>query len=202
MQDTHVQSEERLTATQPPQAHISEARPHGDDHHHDLRPRDRMLGIIAVFKLVKAILFIGAGVGAFKLLNPVVEERLRQWLLALSFAYGRPFLLHLLSRVSGMSDRRLGALGIVAFAYAALFLTEGIGLWLAQRWAEYLTVIATASLVPVELYEITHGPSTIKIAALITNLAMVAYLVYRLWHDRGTASAKAPAREHRSNASR
>ena len=191
-----------MTATQPPQIHISEAHSHGDTHHHDLRPRDRMLGIIAVFKLVKAILFIGAGVGAFKLLNPVVEERLRQWLLALSFAYGRPFLLHLLSRVSGMSDRRLGALGIVAFAYAALFLTEGIGLWLAQRWAEYLTVIATASLVPVELYEITHGPSTIKIAALITNLAMVAYLVYRLWHDRGEASAKAPAREHRSNASR
>jgi len=159
-----------------------------------------MLGIIAVFKLVKAILFIGAGVGAFKLLNPAVEERLRQWLLAMSFAYGRPFFLHLLARVSGMSDRRLGALGIVAFAYAALFLTEGIGLWLAQRWAEYLTVIATASLVPVEVYEITHGPSTIKIAALITNLAMVAYLVYRLWHDRGKAGAKAPAHEHRGNA--
>jgi uncharacterized membrane protein (DUF2068 family) len=202
MQVTQVELEERLTATQPPQTQIAEAPAHGDAHHHDLRPRDRMLGIIAVFKLVKAILFIGAGVGAFRLLNPVVEERLRQWLLALSFAYGRPFLLHLLSRVSGMSDRRLGALGIVAFAYAALFLTEGIGLWLAQRWAEYLTVIATASLVPVEVYEITHGPSTIKIAALITNLAMVAYLVYRLWHDRGKASAKAPAREHRSNASR
>ena len=191
-----------MTATQTPQIDISEPRPHTDAHHHDLRPRDRMLGLIAAFKLVKAILFIGAGVGAFKLLNPVVEERLRQWLLAMSFAYGRPFLLHLLARVSGMSDRRLGALGIVAFAYASLFLTEGIGLWLAQRWAEYLTVIATASLVPVEVYEITHGPSTMKIAALITNLAMVAYLVYRLWHDRGKASAKASVPEHRSDASR
>ena len=161
-----------------------------------------MLGIIAAFKLIKATLLIAAGVGAFKLLNPVVAERLRQWLLALSFAYGRPFLLHLLSRVSGMSDKRLGALGIVAFAYAALFLTEGIGLWLAQRWAEYLTVIATASLVPVEVYEIVHGASTMKIAALITNLAMVGYLVYRLWHDRGEAGAKVRAREQRRDSSR
>jgi uncharacterized membrane protein (DUF2068 family) len=154
-----------------------------------------MLGIIAAFKLVKATLLIAAGVGAFRLLNPAVEERLRQWLLALSFAYGRPFLLHLLARVSGLSDKRLGALGIVAFAYSALFFTEGIGLWLAQRWAEFLTVIATASLVPVELYGVAHGASTIKITALLTNLAMVAYLVYRLWHDRGTASAHGPVRD-------
>jgi len=153
-----------------------------------------MLGIIAAFKLVKAILLIAAGVGALKLLNPTVEERLRQWLLALSFAYGRPFLLHVLARVSGLSDKRLGALGILAFAYSALFFTEGVGLWLAQRWAEYLTVIATASLVPIELYGVVHGASTIKIAALFTNLAMVAYLVYRLWHDRGTASVYAPPR--------
>ena len=191
-----------MTATQPSQPDISEAPPHGDAHHHDLRPRDRMLGLIAAFKLVKAVLLIAAGVGAFKLLNPVVEERLRQWVLALSLAYGRPFLLHLLARVSGMSDKRLSVLGVVAFAYAALFLTEGIGLWLAQRWAEFLTVIATASLVPVEVYEIVHRANSMKIAALITNLAMVAYLVYRLWHDRGRASAMAPAREHRSDASR
>lgn len=145
-----------------------------------------MLAVIAVYKFVKAVLLIAAGIGALKMLNPDVEERVRQWLTALSLAHGRPFLLHMLSNVSGLSDRRLQALGVVAFAYAALFLTEGIGLWLAQRWAEYLTVIATASLVPVEVYEIAHGASPVKIVALLLNLLMVAYLVYRLWHDRRT----------------
>ena len=155
-------------------------------HHdlHDLEPRDKMLGIIAVYQFLKAVLFIGAGFGAFKLLNPLAEERLRQWLLALSFASARPFLLHILARVSGLSDRRLEALGVVAFAYAALCLVEGAGLWLAQRWAEYLTVIVTASFVPVEIYEITLGATPIKVAALVANLMMVAYLIYRLWHDR------------------
>lgn len=155
-----------------------------EQHHIHIRPRDGVLGAIAVFKFTQAALMVAAGIGALKLLDPAAEESVRRWLLALSLVHGRPFLLHMLSNVSGLSDRRLQALGAVAFAYAALFLTEGVGLWLAQRWAEYLTVAATASLLPVEIYEIGHGLSTVKVMALVTNLAMVAYLVYRLWHDR------------------
>lgn len=145
-----------------------------------------MLGIIAAFKLVKAALFIAGGVGLLRMLNPAVEERVRQWLLALSLAHGWPIILRLLSKLSGLSGHRLQALGAVAFAYAALFLVEGIGLWLAQRWAEYLTVIATASFLPVEIYELYRGMSRVKFVALLANIAMVAYLVYRLWHDRRT----------------
>lgn len=143
-----------------------------------------MLGIIAAFKFVKAALFIAGGVGALRMLDPAVEERVRQWLLALSLAHGWPIILGLLSKLSGLSGHRLQALGAVAFAYALLFLIEGTGLWLAQRWAEYLTVIATASFLPVELYELHRGMSTVKFVALLANVAMVAYLIYRLWHDR------------------
>ena len=38
--------------------------------------------------------------------------------------------------------------------YGSLFATEGIGVWLERRWTEYLTIIATGSLVPFELYEL------------------------------------------------
>jgi hypothetical protein len=33
---------------------------------------------------------------------------------------------------------------------------EGVGLWLRKRWAEWLTVIATSLLVPLELYELVR----------------------------------------------
>ena len=145
-----------------------------------------MLGLIAAFKLVKAALFIAGGVGVLRMLNPAVEERVRQWLLALSLAHGWPIILRLLSKMSGLSGHRLQALGAVAFAYAALFLVEGIGLWLAQRWAEYLTVVATASFLPIEIYELHRGMSPVKFVALLANIAMVGYLIYRLWHDRRT----------------
>ena len=61
-----------------------------------------------------------------------------------------------------------------------LFLTEGVGLWLLKRWAEWLTVIITSSLVPIEVYEIYRHPSAINVGALLLNLAIVIYLIYRI----------------------
>jgi uncharacterized membrane protein (DUF2068 family) len=54
----------------------------------------------------------------------------------------------------------LRIIGSVAIGYGVLELVEGVGLWLDQLWAEYLTVIATSLLVPFELYELVlHQPS-------------------------------------------
>jgi hypothetical protein len=58
--------------------------------------------------------------------------------------------------------------------------TEGIGLWLEKRWAEWLTVIITSSLVPIEIYEIYRHPSPVKISVFLLNIAIVVYLVYRI----------------------
>jgi uncharacterized membrane protein (DUF2068 family) len=41
-------------------------------------------------------------------------------------------------------------------------LVEGTGLWLDQLWAEYLTVVATSLLVPLELYELVRHPTALK----------------------------------------
>ena len=65
-----------------------------------------------------------------------------------------------------------------------IFLTEGIGLWLVKRWGEWFSVIITSSLVPFELYEIARHPSALKIFALIVNIAVVLYLVYRIRTER------------------
>ena len=70
--------------------------------------------------------------------------------------------------------------------YAALFLAEGTGLWLEKRWGEWLTVIITSSLVPVEIYEIYRHPSAVKVAVLVINLGIVGYLIYRI-RSKGTA---------------
>jgi uncharacterized membrane protein (DUF2068 family) len=49
-----------------------------------------------------------------------------------------------------------------------------------KRWGEWLTVIITGSLIPVELYEIYRHPSPVKFAALAVNAAIVAYLVVHM----------------------
>ena len=61
---------------------------------------------------------------------------------------------------------------------AALFFTEGTGLWLRKRWAEWMTVILTSTLVPVEIYEIWRHPTWIKVLVLAINVGIVIYLIY------------------------
>jgi uncharacterized membrane protein (DUF2068 family) len=94
--------------------------------------------------------------------------------------------------VTNIPPHRIRELGIGTFIYAALFLTEGIGLWLLKRWAEWFTVIATGSLIPIEAYEIYRHPTPLKLLVLILNAAIVAYLVYRIVrrpaHDLNTAA--------------
>jgi uncharacterized membrane protein (DUF2068 family) len=61
-----------------------------------------------------------------------------------------------------------------------LLLTEGVGLWLKKRWAEYFTIIVTCSLIPLELYEIEKRVTFTRIAVLLVNMAIVWYLFAQL----------------------
>jgi uncharacterized membrane protein (DUF2068 family) len=57
---------------------------------------------------------------------------------------------------------------------------RGTGLWLLKRWAEWFTIVITASLVPLEVWAIHHHPTTVKVVVLIINIAVVGYLLYRI----------------------
>jgi len=83
-------------------------------------------------------------------------------------------LVHLLE---GMGPAKFIAVGIVALVYAAIFATEGIGLWMRKHWAEWFTVIATGSFVPVELYECIVRFGWLKFAVMVANILIVIYLV-------------------------
>jgi uncharacterized membrane protein (DUF2068 family) len=49
---------------------------------------------------------------------------------------------------------------------------EAVGLWLTKRWAEYLTFIVTTLLIPVEIYEIIHRGTVLKVIGFLINLAV------------------------------
>jgi len=70
------------------------------------------------------------------------------------------------------------------FFYAALILTEGIGLAMRRKWAEYFTVFVTASLIPLEIYELVEKFSYIKIVVISINFAVVLYLALDLRADK------------------
>jgi uncharacterized membrane protein (DUF2068 family) len=143
---------------------------------------NRLIRLVALFKLVKAALLIVTGIGILKLVhvNPAVQ--LDHWITRLGMDPGSHFINHAIQKVTNIPPHRIKELGIGTFIYAGLFLTEGIGLWLLKLWAEWFTVIVTGSLIPIEVYEVYRHPTPIKILVLLINLAIVVYLVYRIRH--------------------
>ena len=76
----------------------------------------------------------------------------------------------------GLHESQIKIAGLFALGYGALELVEGTGLWLDKLWAEYLTVIATSLLLPVEVYELVKRPTVLKAAGIAVNIAIVVYL--------------------------
>jgi uncharacterized membrane protein (DUF2068 family) len=136
--------------------------------------------LIALFKLLKGILLIAAGIGALKLLHKDVFETVSHWVDVLRVDPDNRFIHGLISRVLSISPKQLQAASVGTFVYAALLLTEGTGLLLRKRWAEYFTIITTAALIPLEVYEIARRVTAAKTAVLMINAAIVVYLIARV----------------------
>ncbi|HSS62356.1 MAG TPA: DUF2127 domain-containing protein [Candidatus Limnocylindrales bacterium] len=143
---------------------------------------DAFIKVIIIERTVKSVVLTVLGIG---LLVAGRKGWLGAWAdyaegqLNLDVGHGLidRLLLRALDFIGGLNHTTLIAIG--ALAYAALEGTEGIGLAMRRRWAEYLTVIATGILIPYEAYEVIAHPTLFKVGALALNLAVVGYLAYR-----------------------
>ena len=147
-----------------------------------------VLLLIGIFKLVKGLSLIAVGIGALRLMHRDVAETVTHWVNLLRIDQDNRIMHHLLERVFRISPHQLRALSIGTFIYAGLFLTEGTGLLLRKRWAEYFTIISTGALIPLELYEIARHVTASKIVILLINVAIVVYLVIRVRQTRTTST--------------
>jgi uncharacterized membrane protein (DUF2068 family) len=141
------------------------------------------LRVIALLKLGKALLLLGATYGIYRLLDPDTVARLFNWLETLTDTFERRLLTRALTWVSELEGGRIKAVVAVTSCYTLLLTVEGIGLWLRQRWAEWLTVVATSSLIPFDLWELVNQPKERKlefVAVLVMNIAIVIYLIVLL----------------------
>ena len=91
-----------------------------------------------------------------------------------------PYLKWVLEEVSTFTPHNFRFFSYVAFVYSTIFAIEGVGLYLRQRWAEYMVVIVVTSLLPFELYEIYVKLAWWKLALVAGNLLVVAFLVRQL----------------------
>ena len=105
--------------------------------------------------------------------------------------HGQTWLGRQLEHLLDLKQGTITVLLSLAVLYAAVEWIEAVGLWKEKRWAEYLTVIATAGFIPLEIKELLHKVTFFRVAALVTNLALLIWLVYnkRLFGVRGGHAA-------------
>ena len=91
------------------------------------------------------------------------------------------------NRVASLRPSHIRNLAVLALAFGCMEGVEAVGLWLERRWAEYLTVVATSSLLPIEIRDIVRHPTALNVLGFAVNLAVVAYLIWskRLFGARG-----------------
>ncbi len=140
--------------------------------------------LIAAFKLFKGLALLAVGLGARQLFNHDLAANIDHWLDLLRIDPHNRYILLIIEKLGNIDEHRLRELRAGTFFYAALFLTEGTGLALRQRWAEYVTIISTSSLIPLEVYEIVKRYSVLKVAFLVINIAVVVYLIFEIRRTR------------------
>jgi len=140
----------------------------------------KLLRLIAVFKFFQAAMLIALSLGIFRLVHRNVGEIVEHWVRAMKLDPGNHLVMRILVRASLLTPEQIKRVGLVGLIYAALFLTEGTGLWLLKRWGEWITVIVTGSLLPLEVYELYRHVTALKVLVLVINVATVWYLIYRI----------------------
>ena len=145
------------------------------------------LRLIGLFKIAKALLLLATTYGMYRLLNQDLVDHLHEWINTLTDSFERRLLQRAIDWLDSLGSARIGGIVAVTALYTVVLLTEGIGLWLRKAWAEWLTVIATASLIPFELWQLFFGhhkrPLAV-LAATTVNVIIVLYLASQLRKSR------------------
>ena len=148
--------------------------------------RHRYLKLIALFKIGKGVLLLLLGVSLL-FLNSRTRwmDAISDWTadeILLEHSRGITFLLHKLQAV--LAGGALRATGFLALFYTAVLLTEGIGVYMEQRWAELLMIFATAGLIPIEIRHVWHRPGLVGALILLANCFIVWFLYRVLKRDK------------------
>ena len=155
--------------------------------------RDAGLRAIIVLKAFYGILFFLVGLGVFALINKDLSDLAEQAADSLGIDPENRYLLRLLESLTGVSPKQIAAVGLGTILTSGLLLTMAWGLHLRRAWAEWLTIVATAFFIPIEIYEVVSSPHFTYALALVVNALIVWYLVRRRFRSSSSSQGRLEA---------
>lgn len=146
--------------------------------------RNSGLYFIGIFKLAKAIFFLGVSLGALHFIHHSLPGTVERIIRELHFDPENRLVDLVLDEVGQITHHRLRMISLGTSLYAMLCTTEAYGLLLRRVWAEYVTLWLSISFVPWELYELVRRPTWWHFGILLVNLVIVAYLLWLLRRNK------------------
>jgi uncharacterized membrane protein (DUF2068 family) len=134
------------------------------------------LRFIAITKLVKGVLVIAIGLGAFRLINRDLAESARNLTTHLRIDPENHYARRFIEKVAKIDARHLRDYGVVSFFFAAELFTEGIGLWRNKSWAKYMVLVGTGFFIPFEAYACFRNFTWEHLLLFVVNVAIVLYV--------------------------
>jgi uncharacterized membrane protein (DUF2068 family) len=146
-----------------------------------LHPPPLGLRLIAVAKLAKGLALAGLALGLFHLAHRNLDHAVETFIAFARISPENRYARLLLERAGLVKPDTLVRAGIGSAVYAAILLSEGIGLWLGAWWAEYLVVVSTSLFVPQEILACLRHFTWTELAVLVINGLILAYVVWVVW---------------------
>jgi len=163
---------------------MSVHKPHLRYKNQTRRERTLTIHLISVEKTIKAVVLLLVGLKLISLFDQDVHARAADFVTRHGIDIGNRYVHVFLERLVGVTNSQIVTWSVVAFVYSTVLLIEALGLWFQKRWAEYLTAVSTALLIPLEVYEIWERFTWVRIAALVINIFIVWYLATRLRDEK------------------
>jgi len=159
------------------------------------RRRVRYLKLIALFKIAKGALLFLLGFSLLFLNARVIwMDKISDWVDAEILLGHTKFVTFLLNKLQDvLAGGQLRATGFLALFYCGVLWTEGIGVYLQMRWAEFLMIFATGALIPLEVRHLWHRPSVAAVLILLANCFIVWFLYRVLKRDKAEVQMSRPS---------
>jgi uncharacterized membrane protein (DUF2068 family) len=142
--------------------------------------RDRLLPWIAAERAARTLVLLAVGIVLLTHPNTDWAGEVSSLARHLGLDPNDNWVRSLVRKLKRLNAHENTLFGIAAIGYAVLEGTEAYGLWRRRRWGEWLTVVATSLLLVPEIWELTKSITALKLAGLVVNLLVVAYLLWRL----------------------
>jgi uncharacterized membrane protein (DUF2068 family) len=140
------------------------------------KKKDTFLKLIILEKAVVGVVDIAVSLGLLGLRDKDIESYAADLAGFFHLDINNYYVHAAVQKVGIIENDTIVGISIGVFLLGVLALVECWGLHLRLRWAEWLTVVATAMFIPYELYELALGITPFKLTALVVICLIVYYL--------------------------